>query len=101
MLDWMLRLMPVLPEHVELRSQLATIGVGGGDPANLQQVLADPTAVAALEAGMAAGLADVLARPVRCCSSAEIFGSRELLGDDDPSRAAGAYLGILGNAAGR
>lgn len=32
-------------------------------------------------------------------SHAEIFGSRELLGNDDLSRAAGAYLGILGNAA--
>lgn len=98
-LAWMLRFMPALPEHAEVRSQLATIGIGGGDPTELDEVLADPGRVAQLEAGLAAGLDDVLARARTVRSSAEIFGSRELLGHDDLSRAAGAYLGILGNAA--
>jgi hypothetical protein len=98
-LAWMLRFMPALPEHDEVRSALAAIGVGGGDPSDLDEVLADPGRVAQLEAGLAAGLDDVLARARKVRSSAEIFGSRELLGHDDLSRAAGAYLGILGNAA--
>ena len=37
---------------------------------------------------MAEGLADVLARAKTVRSSVEIFGSRELLGRDDLSRAA-------------
>lgn len=98
-LAWMLRYMPALPEHAEVRCALATLGIGGGDPAQLERVLADPARVAQLETGMAAGLDEVLARAGTVLSSAEIFGSRELLGHDDLSRAAGAYLGILGNAA--
>ena len=98
-LAWMLRFMPPLPEHADVRAALATIGIGGGDPADLERVLADPAHVAQLEAGLAAGLDDVLARARTVQSSAEIFGSRDLLGHDDLSRAAGAYLGILGNAA--
>jgi hypothetical protein len=98
-LAWMLRFMPALPEHADVRSALATIGIGGGDPAELDEVLADPGRVAQLEAGLAAGLGDVLDRARTVRSSAEIFGSRDLLGHDDLSRAAGAYLGILGNAA--
>ncbi len=91
--------MPPLPEHADVRTALATLGIGGGDPTDLDRVLADPARVAQLEAGLAAGLDDVLARAVTVQSSAEIFGSRDLLGHDDLSRAAGAYLGILGNAA--
>jgi hypothetical protein len=98
-LAWMLRFMPTLPEHAEVRSALATVGIGGGDPTALDEVLADPGRVAQLEAGLDAGLDDVLARARGVRSSAEIFGSREQLGHDDLSRAAGAYLGILGNAA--
>jgi hypothetical protein len=98
-LAWMLRFMPALPEHAEVRSALATVGIGGGDPTALDEVLADPGRVAQLGAGLAAGLDDILARARTVRSSAEIFGGRELLGHDDLSRAAGAYLGILGNAA--
>lgn len=95
-LDWMLQRMPVLPEHAAIRQQLAEIGVGA---AGLDAVLQDPAAAVELVAGLTQGRDDVLARTATVRSSAELFGSRELLGTDDASRAAGAYLGILGNAA--
>ena len=52
-----------------------------------------------ITAGLADGLADVVARTRTVRSSGEIFGSREMLQYDPLSRAAGAFLGILGNAA--
>lgn len=95
-LDVMLALMPVLPGDEHLRTELASIGVGGPGLADL---LDDPPSRAALEAGMAQGMTHVLQRCAEVRSSAEIFGSREHFRGDHLSRAAGAYLGILGNAA--
>lgn len=95
-LDWMLRLMPCLPEHAGVRDELLAIGCGTGAVTTL---LADPAARAEAREGLALGMDDVRARCATVRSSAEIFGSRELLADDSLSRAAGAVLGILGNAA--
>ena len=86
-LDWMLQLMPVLPEDEGVRSRIGELTV------------APPELQAAMTAGLAEGLADVVARTRTVRSSAEIFGSREMLQSDPLSRAAGAFLGILGNAA--
>lgn len=99
-LAWMLRLMPVLPEDAGLRAELAQIGVGadGHDP-SLDAVLADPSAAATLTSGLADGLGDLRRRMGAVRSSAELFGSRDFFAGDNLSRAAGAYLGILGNAA--
>ena len=47
---------------------------------------------------MSSGQAEMFARAATVRSSAEIFGSREYLGDDYLSRAVGALLGIFGNA---
>ena len=84
-LGWMLRLMPVLPDEVDVRARIARVIAERDDTA--------------IVAGLKEGLADVLARTKTVRSSAEIFGSRDFLGHDYVSRAAGAFLGILGNAA--
>jgi hypothetical protein len=93
-LDWMLRLAPVLPEDAAVRAHLAEIGVGTG---RLDEVLAQPGALAAVREGLAAGMADLQQRCGTVRSSAEIFGSREFFAGDYLSKAAGALLGILGN----
>lgn len=81
-LDWMLALMPPLPDEGTFRAELAEL------PADASSV-----------AGLVAGRADVLGRIATVRSSAELFGSREHFAGDDLTRAAGAYLGILGNSA--
>ena len=86
-LNWMLQLMPVLPEDEGVRSRIGELTV------------APPEVQAAITAGLADGMADVVARTRTVRSSGEIFGSREQLQSDPLSRAAGAFLGILGNAA--
>ena len=48
--------------------------------------------------GHVIGLNEMYARAGRIRSSAELFGSREHLGDDYLARACGALLGIFGNA---
>ena len=86
-LGWMLQLMPVLPEDEGVRVHIH----------ELRSV--SPEMTPAVTAGLAEGLADVIARTRTVQSSAEIFGSRAMLQSDPLSRAAGAFLGILGNAA--
>jgi hypothetical protein len=102
-LDWMLRLMPVLPEDAALRADLAALGVGGGPGGpggpTLDAVLGDPAKAEEVQAGLVDGLGDLQRRMAAVRSSAELFGSREFFAGDAASRAAGAYLGILGNAA--
>lgn len=93
-LGWMLRFMPPLPEETELRHALHDLGIIPG------QIFSPDTATrTAVIEGMRAGLADIQARAATVRSSAEIFGTREYLGLDYTTRAAGAMLGILGNAA--
>ena len=95
-LDWMLQLMPELPEDRRVRESLRELGVGVGE---VDTVLSEPTAGAEIREGLAQGVRDVQARCATVRSSAELFGSREFYAGDYLSRAAGALLGILGNAA--
>ncbi len=95
-LDWMLQYMPVLADETEIREELCRLGAGTG---RVDQMLDTPTTRDESIAGMADGLVDVVARTQTVRSSAELFGSREFLGHDYLTRAAGALLGILGNAA--
>lgn len=95
-LDWMLQFMPDLPEDVGIRADLTELGLGNGA---LDTIAAEPAPAAEICDGLAMGLQDVRARCAIARSSAELFGSREFYAGDDLSRAAGAYLGILGNAA--
>jgi hypothetical protein len=88
-LAWMLPLMPPLPEDGRLRTAMSRLGFDGGAAVASEEVLA----------GLGAGMGDLAARMRRVSSSAELFGSREFFAGDHLSRSAGAYLGILGNAA--
>ena len=92
-LNWMLQYMPTLPEDRALRERLARIGIEAG-----RDFVPAPADQAALDEGMRAGLADMVARIRRTRSSAELFGSRERLKDDPLTRAAAAMAGIYGNA---
>jgi hypothetical protein len=92
---WMLDLMPTLPEDEARRQQFASIGIApGATPSTAPEPGRD-----VLLAGMQIGLQRMAARARTIRSSGEIFGSREYFAGDDLSRACGAMLGILGNAA--
>ena len=95
-LDWMLQFMPVLPEDDEIRELLRGLGVGAG---RVVAMLSEPGVDSETREGLALGAQDVQARCATVRSSAELFGSREFYAGDYLSRAAGALLGILGNAA--
>jgi hypothetical protein len=87
--------MPTLPDDEARREQFAALGIR---PGATPSTAASPGA-ALLVAGMQAGLGRMAARARTIRSSGEIFGSREFFAGDDLSRACGAMLGILGNAA--
>ena len=93
-LNWMLAFMPPLPDEAAMRREFQTLGVQAGKrfapPRTLQPAITE---------GMQQGLQAMRERAARVRSSAELFGSRELLGNDYLTRAVGAMLGILGNAA--
>lgn len=95
-LDWMLQLMPTLPEDTQVRAELASIGCGDG---GLEWLPASPDALAQAREGLTLGMQDVQRRCAAVRSSAELFGSRDFFAGDNAAKAAGAYLGILGNAA--
>jgi hypothetical protein len=97
-LDWMLQFMPVLPEDTDIRETLGGLGLGVG-AGTVDAVLSDPALDAQARQGLALGVHDVQARCATVRSSAELFGSRKFYAGDYLSRAAGALLGILGNAA--
>jgi hypothetical protein len=94
-LNWMLAFMPVLPEEAALRQRFADIGIAPGKPF----VSANTAVLPAVAEGMREGLQHMVGRSRRVRSSAELFGSRDFLRDDYLTRAVGAMLGILGNAA--
>jgi hypothetical protein len=94
-LNWMLYLMPVLPEEGALRAELAAVGIGG---VGLRAVLEEPAADLELLQGLVAGLEAVRRRAEDTETSEKLIGTRETLGTDYLTRAAGAYLGLLGGA---
>ena len=93
-LNWMMSYMPVLPEEQPLRTRLAQIGIGPGLPFD-----PDAETETAIRQGMADALAEMNARALTVRSSAELFGSREFLGQDYLIRAVAAMIGIYGNSA--
>jgi hypothetical protein len=87
--------MPLLDEEVEVRQRFQEIGLVPGAPFAEPD---EPTRSALID-GMRQGLRAMYGRAQTVRSSAELFGSREQLGNDYLSRAVGALLGIYGNAA--
>lgn len=93
-LAWMMRFMPALPEEAALRREFAALGLEAGGRFRLLDT--QPKTVGE---AMGQALQQMGERARRVRSSAELFGSREFLKDDYLTRAVGAMLGILGNAA--
>jgi hypothetical protein len=94
-LNWMLQYMPPLDDERDLRAIFSAIGV---KPASS---FAEPSVQACKELvqGMQTGQGEMVAYLRTITSSGELFGSREFLGHNYLSRAAGAMVGILGNSA--
>jgi hypothetical protein len=93
-LNWMLPFMPPLDGEEAMRLEFASIGIAAG-----RRFQMAPAQRAAAVQGMGLALQAMGERARRVRSSAELFGSREFLQDDHLTRAVGAMLGILGNAA--
>jgi hypothetical protein len=93
-LNWMLDFMPALHDEVAMRRTFEAFGVRPGRRFTLPDALRP-----AIVEGMGQGLEAMGNRARSVRSSAELFGSREFLGNDYLTRAVGAMLGILGNAA--
>lgn len=100
-LNFALRFAPTLPDERGIRERFATLGIGPDGDFDADTL--SPEMRAAVEAGMADAWAefDKLKADVDSgkVTSAQLFGSREDLGDDYLSRMAGAALGIYGNTA--
>jgi hypothetical protein len=97
---------PVGPAAVEvpLRERFAEIGVAAGKPFPAKQL--DPSAEAALRAGVERGLGAIKAEVGQLGVeengwriSTNSFGDRKMMGGDWPRRAAAAMAGIYGNDA--
>lgn len=93
-LNWMLAFMPVLQDEAAMRARFKTIGIGAGS-----DFAPDDATTLAIEAGMQQALAEMQARAGQVQSSAELFGSRQFLGQDYLIRAVAAMIGIYGNSA--
>ncbi|HYQ45095.1 MAG TPA: DUF1254 domain-containing protein [Polyangiaceae bacterium] len=101
-LDFLLDLMPVVPEDAAIRQRLLAVGVGAAGKLDPKAFTADDRA--ALLAGLQRGqkkLAELsldthfLGREV---TAGDLFGNRAFLGGDVRRRDVGALLGIYGNS---
>lgn len=96
-LNFLLQFCPTPEAEQKLRARFAEIGIGAGqvfDPAVL-----DSETKAALEAGVADGKKRLDERIAATRSSADLFGTREFLGEDFAmKRAVGAAMGLYGNS---
>lgn len=96
LLSFVLQYVPVLPDEADLRARFAKIGIGDGAQTDFTALA--PDLLAALEAGMADGQAEIDARRKITPSSVNLFGTREFMKNDYVNRALGAQFGILGNS---
>jgi hypothetical protein len=96
-LNFLLAFVEPHPSEAELYERLAGIGIGAGRPWRVEDV--PPDVLAAIDAGVKQGLADIEDKASRTTSSIGIFGSRSQLGDDYLTRAVAAQMGIYGQVA--
>ncbi|MHA3024273.1 DUF1254 domain-containing protein [Mycobacterium sp. BMJ-28] len=99
-MNFTLRYAPVLPSEKDLRARFATIGIGPDATFNPDTL--SPDKRAAIEGGMADAWAefDALQKDkinTGQVTTADLFGSRQELGDNYLYRMAAAVLGIYGN----
>jgi hypothetical protein len=96
-LNFLLAFVEPHPSERDLYTRLTGIGVGAGRPWRREDV--PPDVLAAIDAGVKHGLADIEEKASHTTSSIGIFGSREQLGDDYLTRAVAAQMGIYGQIA--
>jgi hypothetical protein len=96
-LNFLLRFAPAVDGEHTMMERFAKIGIGPGrafDPATIE-----PTARAAIEAGIKDATGKLQAELARTTSSVDLFGTRAFLGADYVMRrAVGAAIGIYGNS---
>ena len=93
-LNFLLRFAPTVPSEEQLRERLASIGIaadGGFDAASLKPGIADAWAQFQIVKTTKLDSGEV--------TSADLFGTRDKLGDNYLYRMAAAVLGIFGNSA--
>jgi hypothetical protein len=99
-LNFALRYAPTVPSEKDLRTRFAAIGIGPDGTFNADTMT--PEMRTAIEGGMADAWAELTALQkdkinTGQVSSGDLFGTREMLGDNYLYRMAGAVLGIYGN----
>ena len=99
-LNFVLRYTPTLPSEKDLRDRFATIGIGPDGTFNPDTLT--PEMRTAVEGGMADAWAEFQTLKTNKIdtgqlNSGDVFGTREMLGDNYLYRIAGAVLGIYGN----
>ena len=99
-LNFVMRDTPTLPTEKDLRARFATIGIGPEGAFNAAELT--PEMRTAVEAGMADAWAELDALKDKLdtgqVTAGDLFGTREVLGDNYLYRMAGAVLGIYGNS---
>jgi hypothetical protein len=100
-LNFTLRYAPTPPSEKDLRARFAAIGIGPDGTFNADTLT--PEMRTAIEGGMAdawAQLQTLQKDKIDTCqvSAGDLFGTREMLGDNYLYRMAGAVLGIYGNS---
>jgi hypothetical protein len=99
-LNFVMRDNPTLPTEKDLRARFATIGIGPEGAFNAAELT--PEMRTAVEGGMAGAWAELDALKDKLdtgqVTAGDLFGTREVLGDNYLYRMAGAVLGIYGNS---
>ncbi|MFL5860238.1 MAG: DUF1254 domain-containing protein [Solirubrobacteraceae bacterium] len=96
-LNFLLSLVDLHPGEAALYERFAGLGIGAGQPWRPEDT--PPAVLAAIEAGVKQGLADIDEKAAHTTSSLGLFGSRKQLGDDYLTRAVAANMGIYGQVA--
>jgi hypothetical protein len=87
---------PPYPSEVALRKRFEKIGIGPGKPWDAAKV--DPAMLAAIDAGVKEGQAEIDARAAKTFTTNGLFGSRAQLKTNYLQRDVGAMKGLYGNA---
>ena len=87
---------PPVPSEVAIRKRFETIGIGSGKPWDASKV--DPATLAAIDAGVKEGQAEIDALAAKTFSTNGLFGSRAQLKTNYLQRDVGAMKGLYGNS---
>ena len=87
---------PPVPSEVAIRKRFEKIGIGPGKPWDASKV--DPATLAAIDAGVKEGQAEIDALAAKTFSTNGLFGSRAQLKTNYLQRDVGAMKGLYGNS---